>query len=361
MGILNKIKIVKNYWPVSKFYFYSLLKRNHPLFGLFFQITNRCNARCLMCFNWKKINQTKNEMTFDEIEKFTKTIGNVPNLVLGGGEPFLRDDLVEICQVFFKNNQTNKISIPTNCLLADRIVDSAKKILESCPIKLKITLSLDGTEEVHDYIRGVKGTFDGVLETYKKLNQLSKKYPQLQISVNTTISDKNEDNISQIVDFVDENFAVKFHTLELIRGCYNQKNIQIPSLDKYQQLIKQVLKSRTINNNKYYKAIYSYYHKIALGILRERKQLIPCRISSFLPVVDAMGNVYHCELLPTIGNLRDYDYDFLKIWQSNKAKQQRKDISDKKCHCTHFCYQIQNIPISPVHFLKAILHENSID
>jgi len=360
MGILNKIKIIKNYWPVSRFYFYSLLKRNQPLLGLFFQITNRCNAKCLMCFNWKKLNKMSDDVSLSEIKRFTKTIGHLPNLILGGGEPFLRDDLVEICQIFSKNNQVNKIAIPTNSLSTDRIIDSAERILKQCPVKLKIVLSLDGTEETHNYIRGVKGIFNKVLETYEKLNQLSKKYPQLQLSVNTTISDKNKDNISQIIDFVDKNLAVKFHTLEVIRGCYNQKNIQAPSLDKYQQLIKQILKSKTIDNNRYHKVIYSYYHKIALDILRKRKQLIPCRASSFLPVIDATGNVYHCELLPAIGNLRDSDYNFSKIWQSDKAKEQRKDISNKKCHCTHFCYQIQNIPMSPFHFLKAIMHKSSL-
>jgi len=357
MKILNKVKMAKNYWPISKFYFYSLLKRNQPLFGLFFQITNRCNSKCLMCFNWKKINRVDDEISLSEIERFTKTIGHLPHLSLGGGEPFLRDDLVEICQVFCKNNQTNKIAIPTNCLLTDRIVDLSKKILESCPVMLKIVLSLDGLEEVHDHIRGVKGNFNKFLETYKELSCLAGKYPQLQISVNTTISDKNEDNISQVIDFVDKNLKVKFHTFEIIRGCYNQKYIQTPSLDKYEQLIKKILNSETMNHNKYHKMIYSYYHKIALDTLKKKKQLIPCRISSFLPVIDATGNVYHCELLPAIGNLRDFDYNFLTIRQSDKAKQQRKDISNKKCHCTHFCYQIQNIPMSPFHFLKAIMYE----
>jgi len=357
MKILDKIKIVRNYWPVSKFYLHSLLKRNQPLFGLFFQITNVCNAKCLMCFNWQKLNKVSDEVSLSEIERFTKTIGRLPYITLGGGEPFLRDDLVEICQIFSKNNQVSKIAIPTNCLSTDRIIDSAKKILESCPIKLKVVLSLDGLEEIHDNIRGIKGTFNKFLETYEKLNQLSKKHPQLQLSINTTISDKNEDNILEVIDFVDKNLAVKFHTLEIIRGCYNQRNVQAPSLDKYQQLIKSILESKTINNNKYHKVMYSYYHKIALDTLRENKQLIPCRISSFLPVIDAVGNVYNCELLPAIGNLKDSNYNFLKIWQSDKAKQQRKDISNKKCHCTHFCYQIQNIPMSPFHFLKAIMRK----
>jgi len=355
MKILDKIRTIRNYWPVSKFYFYSLFKKNRPLLGLFFQITDKCNARCLMCFNWKRINKASDELSLNEIEKFTKTIGPIPSLTIGGGEPFLRDDLPEICRIFHENNGVRKISIPTNCLSTNKIIDSTKKILESCQITLKIVLSLDGTREIHDHIRGVKGTFDKLLETYKELDQLRKEYSHLQLNINTTISNKNEDNIPEIIDFVDKNFNIQFHTLELIRGCYNQKNVQAPSIDRYQQLIKYILKSKNVNNNKYHKAMHSYYHKITTDILKEKKQLIPCRVSSFMPVIDATGNVYNCELLPAIGNLKNSDYDFLKIWQSSKAKKQREDISNKKCYCTHYCYQIQNIPMSPLHFLRSIL------
>ncbi len=357
MGLLDKIKIIRNYWPVSKFYFHSLFGRNRSFFGLFFQITNKCNARCLMCFNWQKINKLKDELSLDEIERIAKTIGHIPNLTLGGGEPFLRDDLVEICQIFSKNNQVRKIIIPTNSLSTERIIDSAERILKLCPVKLKIVLSLDGIGKIHDQIRGVEGNFNKVLETYQKLNQISKENRRLQISVNTTISDRNENHVAEIIKFVDKHFNVSFHTLEIIRGCYNQKNIQAPSLDKYRQIISQILKSKITNKNKYHQAIYSYYHKIALKILKEKKQIIPCRSSSYLPVIDALGDVYHCEILPVIGNLRESDYNFMKIWNSESAKRQKKDISDKKCYCTHYCYQIQNIPMSPIHFLKAMLRK----
>lgn len=350
--------MIKTYLPMIKFYFYSLLKKDKPLFGLFFQITNKCNAKCLMCFNWQLLNKPINELSVEEIEKFTKTMGHIPNLTIGGGEPFLRDDLVEICQIFSKNNQTKRISIPTNSLLPDRILDFTQQILDSCNLKLAIVLSLDGIGEIHDNIRGVRGTFDKFLETYERLSNLSEKYPQLKININTTISDKNYKHLPEIIEFVDKNLKVGFHTLEVIRGCYNQKNIQAPPIEEYPNLINQLLKSKSINNDKYHKLMYVYYHKLALKTLKRKKQIIPCRISSFLPVIDAVGNVYNCELLPAIGNLRESDYNFMEIWNSGKAREQRKDIADKKCYCTHFCYQIQNIPISPLHFFRAIFLNN---
>lgn len=355
MKIQDKIKMIKNYLPMSKYFLYSLLKKNQPLFGMIFQITNKCNSKCLMCFNWKTINKKGDELSIEEIEKFTKTTGRIPHLIIGGGEPFLHDKLVEICQTFSKNSHVRKIAIPTNSLAIDRIHGLTEKILKSCPANIKVALSIDGVGRIHDQIRGIEGNFDKVLENYKGLNELTKKYPKLKITVNTTISNKNENNISEIIDFVDKNLDVNFHTFELIRGSYNKDIVSTPSLDKYFQIIKQILNSKTINKNRYHKAIYSYYHKIAHNILKNKKQLIPCRVSSFYPVVDAGGNVYSCELLSNIGSLRDNNYDFLKIWKSKKAKQQRRYIANKKCYCTHYCYQVQNIPMSPWHLLKAVI------
>ncbi len=355
MKFLDKLKLIKNYWPISKFYFRHLLKKSKPLLALFFQITNKCNARCLMCFNWQRINKPSDELSLEEIEKFSRTLGSVPNLTIGGGEPFLREDLPDICKIFSRNNETKRISIPTNCLLPEKIFDLTRKILESCPsTKIAIVLSLDGLRDTHEYIRGVKGIFDKVLETYKKITELLGQYSNLKININTTVSDKNYKEIPEIIDFVDKNFKVGFHTVEVIRGCYNRKNVQMPPLEEYKKLTEDILRSKTIDGDKYHKLMYSYYHKIALETLEKERQLIPCRASSYVPVVDATGNVYNCELLPAIGNLREVNYDFLEIWNSKKAKDQRKNIADKKCYCTHFCYQIQNIPMSPYHFFKAI-------
>jgi MoaA/NifB/PqqE/SkfB family radical SAM enzyme len=354
MKFLDKIKIIRNYWPATKFFFRSILKKDQPFFGLFFQITDRCNAKCLMCFNWQRVNQKTSELSLDEINRFSKSMGVIPSLTVGGGEPFFRDDLPEICKIFYKNNKTARISIPTNSLLTEKILESTKKILEICPARIVIVLSLDGVGEIHDEIRGVKGTFNKVLENYKNLTVLAWEYPNLQINVNTTISSKNQDHLPELINFVDQNLNVNFHTLEVIRGSFNEKIIKVPSPEKYNQLIGQLMTSRTLNKNKYHKLIYFSYHRLALKTMLKKKQLIPCRVSSFMPMIDAEGNVYNCELLPPIGNIKEANYDFMKIWHSDKAKKQRQDIAAKKCYCTHYCYQIQNIVMSPICFLSCL-------
>jgi MoaA/NifB/PqqE/SkfB family radical SAM enzyme len=337
MNILDKIKMIKNHWGMR------LYPKDSDR-GLFFYVTNKCNARCLMCFNWKDLNKNVEDLSLDEIDKFSKNIGPLGSLVLGGGEPFLREDLFEICQIFIKNNGVKKIAIPTNCLSVEKIIESSNKILE-LPVYFKMILSLDGLEETHDRIRGVKGTFKKVLETYEKLN------PKIQVSINTTISSENENDISDVIDFVDNNLKrIRFHTFEMIRGHYNESRIRPPVMNE--QLLEKISKSKTLSRDECQKAMYTYYMKLAMRILKEKRQVIPCRAAFSTPVIDATGNVYHCEILPSIGNIKDNN--FKDIWHSRLAKEQKEYIAHKKCYCTHYCWQIQNITMSLPHFLKAI-------
>ncbi len=61
-------------------------------------ITNRCNARCSFCFiDFDDPNTLKGELTLEEIDKLTKTLGDsLLNINFTGGEPFTRKDITVI-------------------------------------------------------------------------------------------------------------------------------------------------------------------------------------------------------------------------------------------------------------------------
>jgi MoaA/NifB/PqqE/SkfB family radical SAM enzyme len=131
------------------------------------------------------------ELTLEEIDQFTKKLGDLHTVTIGGGEPFMRKDLPEIIKCFSKNNNLKVVAIPTNCLLTDNIVQQTEKILQLFKGSLKIGLSLDGIGKEHDEIRGIDGNFDKFLATYQALSELKKRYPNLRIRICTTVFDKN--------------------------------------------------------------------------------------------------------------------------------------------------------------------------
>ena len=333
-----------------------LFNKSWPPYGLIFYVTSKCNSKCIMCFNWKILNKDlQNEMSLDEIDKFTKKIGKLKSVGLGGGEPSLRADLPEIVNLFVKNNNASLVFIAFNSLLPDKIAEQIEAIFKKSPnVNLKIGLSLDGVGNVHDKIRGVKGNFEKFLETYKKLDNLRKQYKKLRIRICTTVLSQNLDNLSELIKYARENFKSSFHGLELVKGSVPQADTKSLDLDKYEEIIKLIKESEKNSNNIYKRIINLLYQKMCIYLLKNKKQVVPCKMSNFMPVVDAQGNVYVCEGRGKIGNLREFDYNLKKIWQTSIAENERKKIKQEKCFCTHSVYQIPNIYMSPKMLFKII-------
>jgi MoaA/NifB/PqqE/SkfB family radical SAM enzyme len=62
------------------------------------QVTYRCNFRCAFCDYWKGGVDPSRELAPAEIERGARNLARISSLMIsiGGGEPFLRDDLPEI-------------------------------------------------------------------------------------------------------------------------------------------------------------------------------------------------------------------------------------------------------------------------
>ena len=133
-----------------------------PPYQLNFAITFWCNSRCTFCKIWEM--KPKNELTLEEIDKFTKNASYIQWVRLTGGEPFVRPDYVDIVRTFYKNcPDIYLLSSPTNAILPDQIYDKIAKVLEFFDRKYIITVSLDGDKEMHDRVRGIEGNFDSAM------------------------------------------------------------------------------------------------------------------------------------------------------------------------------------------------------
>jgi len=335
-------------------------KRAHlPTFIILF-VTSRCNSRCQHCFFWKDLNAHKDELTLDEIKKLSLDLKKVPNLAISGGEPFLREDLPEICELFYNNNKVEKIHLPTNGLATNSIKKILEEVLKKCPCGINVALSLDGLEETHDKLRGVKGNFKSVLKTYNEIVGLKQEYPNLTIVINTVVSNKNHKEFVLLSNKIREEMPeIDGHGYDWIRGSPKDSDIKLPTNEEIKELLPHI--DRT---TKYYAskqgtfkarleyAIRKYVSKLKYDTIRTNKQLIPCRAGDIFAVVYPKGEVAICELLPTIGNLREKSIK--KIWNSEEAEAQRKNIAAKKCYCTHGCFQPTNVIFYPRAYPKII-------
>ena len=65
-----------------------------PPFLILF-INSICNQKCEHCFYWRNLNR-KDDLTKEELFALSRSLGQVENLNLSGGEPFLRPEFGEI-------------------------------------------------------------------------------------------------------------------------------------------------------------------------------------------------------------------------------------------------------------------------
>lgn len=343
------------------------LKR--PLYVTLF-VTNRCNSRCIHCFNWREQDNWKDELTLKEIDGIMEQLGHLEGGGVSGGEPFLREDLVKIEGSYIKHCGIKEFGIPTNSLLPKLISEKSREMLETYPdVGLTIHLSLDGIGKMHDDLRGVKGNFDKVLETYRLLSELKKTHPKLSIKFDTTLSSRNISQMPELAEYVGENMPdADFHSFEIVRGDTRDKSVSAPAVKELRKLKKVIFGIAT--TKRFYPgnpiasmlaiSAKEYIYDLYLKTLEEKKPQVPCYVGKTHAVIDSHGNVYFCELTGAIGNLRENTFD--EIWNSEKAEKMREFIKAGKCWCVHSCFMQNNVVFTPgtypgimAYFLRNLL------
>jgi MoaA/NifB/PqqE/SkfB family radical SAM enzyme len=134
------------------------------------------------------------ELSFSEIKNIITEISKFkPNVVITGGEPILRKDIIRILKyIEYKNLQYHLIT--NGSLINEEIANEIVKLNPS-----GIIFSLDGPEQIHDRIRGVKGTFKKVV---KAINMI-KVGSNIPITINCVISSINLPHIEKMIDLAE--------------------------------------------------------------------------------------------------------------------------------------------------------------
>jgi MoaA/NifB/PqqE/SkfB family radical SAM enzyme len=331
---------------------------------LIFFVTSKCNSRCPGCFYWENLNQNQ-DLTLSEIKKISQNMPKFKHILFSGGEPFLREDLPEICNIFRRNNNIDSISIPTNGLLPKKIQETVEEILVKNPgLEVGVHFSLDGLKKTHDRLRGVKGNFEKVVESVKRINLLKEKYPLLSVTINTVISNKNHQELSNLINFV-KTLDVGSHTFDFLRSPIKSgTGLKLPPIREINEINKLRIKTRKhyLKNKGFWRRFFSlgkedYLIKSQMRVLEGKRLPYKCLAGEVGAVIHHDGSFGLCEVLAPIGDLRKKNYNFRKIWESKKARLQRRAIKKHQCDCTHVCFLSMAIDHSPlVVFFKMPLN-----
>jgi 12,18-didecarboxysiroheme deacetylase len=158
-------------------------------------VTRRCNLKCVHCYAQAKDIAFDNELTTQAGKKLIDDLAGfgVPVLLFSGGEPMVRPDLPELAGYAVQMGMRAVIS--TNGTLITR---EKARILKDIGLSY-VGISLDGMEAVNDRFRGVKGAYARALDGIRNCQEAG-----IKVGLRFTINKANVAEIPRVFDLLED-------------------------------------------------------------------------------------------------------------------------------------------------------------
>jgi MoaA/NifB/PqqE/SkfB family radical SAM enzyme len=273
------------------------------------EVTPFCNLNCKYCYAFprKKYNQpTLEELKFlttkvlDEIQPF--------KMIIEGGEPFLRDDLIIFLQWLLERFEPVAVTTNGTCI-TPKIAENIKKLQEE--YELHIQVSLDShVPEIHNATRAqFQKTCEGIMHLLEK---------GVYISVGIVVHKQNIDTLISTQEYLEKLGVTQVHLMNLmpsLKAIYHMDELRVPP---------DVLKSfwKEIKSKKWKMYVETPFEK-ELSICKPLKQS-GCYAGITKVSVLANGDVLPCSLVSNkiMGNILKQSWE--EIWDSKISKSVRE-------------------------------------
>lgn len=196
----------------------------HPLRYLFLEITQRCNLNCLHCGSDCGKKQRAGELTVDDWLDFIDTLAEDTEdpkrilLVITGGEPLCHPQLFELLTRV--NTHGFPFGMVTNGLLLNR-ANLQRLVAHNIT---SLTVSLDGEEASHDWLRGVKGSFKRAVDGLAMATELPIRF----LDVVTCVNPRNIEELPKVLALLRHIGVTRWRLFNIFpkgRAAHNQELI----------------------------------------------------------------------------------------------------------------------------------------
>lgn len=311
-------------------------------------LTYRCPMRCVMCNIWKNPTNKKEEITAEDL----KCLPKLKFINLTGGEPFVREDLVDIVEECYKH--TDRIVISTSGWFEDRVVDLAKRFPN-----IGIRISIEGLSQKNDDLRGHKGGFDKGLRTLLTLKHMGLK----DIGFGCTVSNNNSNDMLSLYQ-LSQSLGMEFATAAFHNSYYFHKDDNvITNKDEVTNNFKQLIEWQLKENHpkSWFRA---WFNMGLINYINGGKRMLPCEAGSANFFIDPWGEVMPCNGIAEPNDVREmndqsatennasstpnhgtplswsmgniHDKPFMEIWNSEQAERVRSMVR----RCPKNCWMV---------------------
>lgn len=356
---ISRVKLISEYLYKYIKRVTSLKKKRLLRYPLTIQlpITYKCNFNCIMC-GMQKLNYKK-DFTPEELKKIlqNKLFKNIENIGLNGGEPFLRKDLIS-CVNVIQNTLPNLkcINIISNGYFTDLIKDKLAEIYEKAKkdgIKVNISFSVDGIDEMQNYMRGHKNAWVNVIKTINEINNNRKKYCD-SIEIICTVTKYNVFNLNEVEVWAKQvGIYVRYNIAtinERIANADRFNNFSIFTDEKARMVAKEFFYKKAIQErSETYFGIFLYICS------RKRYANCPCQYNEWI-TLNPNGNISFCATYSKeLGNALIHSaYDIM----NGNTEVLSKIIKNNCLHCSHYIGQLDLMGLRL--FYKELLKNNLI-
>lgn len=304
--------------------------------------TYRCNFRCEMCNIWQK--KSVNEMTPDEVALFFDRWSQFKWVHLTGGELLMRRDVDEVVAAIQKTCRSLfLLNFPTTGWFGDKTVELVERTLSRGVGRLMVTISIDGPRTLHDQMRGLPGSWDKGMETFRRLRAIRRS--NFQTVVGMTLVAKNatkvEETLAAIREIVPDFRRSELHLNIGHESGHYFENVGYPIEQRHGDILRAIEDHRKKNGSALHpvKFLEDRYQALVSKYYETGKSPLPCTALSSSCFVDAYWNLYPCSIWgEKVGNLRENAFDLRGLWKSARRRQLRDEVAGERCsHCWTPC------------------------
>jgi polysaccharide pyruvyl transferase WcaK-like protein/MoaA/NifB/PqqE/SkfB family radical SAM enzyme len=315
-------------------------------------VTEDCNCRCLMCNVWERDSlrqfspQELHTVLEDSLFKHLRHVG------ISGGEPTLRNDLVELCGVILNTLPGIKsLSLTTNGsrpeVLAN-ILPAVRRFCDRRNVNFTLNISLDGIGDVHERMRNRVDIYNSVLKSIQTAKTLG-----IKVQLQCTVSSCNVYSVEG-VRFMAQEYGIDivYRVATTIARLQNEAKIKEIALNDNQiSFFADFLTAPGTLNQTRMPTRILFYHDLAKRLLTGGERKAPCYFQHEGVMLSASGDFYICSISTTsLGNV--FESKPRDLYFSESAVSIRNTIISDDCPT---CLHDQSGAWSPFMLLRGML------
>ena len=256
-------------------------RRQPYLTDLLIYPTSRCNLKCRHCYFAptydESLGRRADEISCEEICKAVDELlpFGLRACKLSGGEPFLRGDVVDICQ--HMKQKDVRVNIETNGTLVTQ--EQANTLARSRLVQF-LSVSLDGAcAETHEALRGVEGCFDKAVKGLEYLTTAG-----LNVQVIAAAYQGNKSELPRIIDLAAAKGASSFKAC-FIHAVGRARNLSLIDLEESLEIEQQLAEHAESVGIRYCSSVPTVLKSVSC-IMQTHALNGRCNITSALAIIN---------------------------------------------------------------------------